>query len=144
MAPGGALALRLYPPIYVFGRQATADVEIGRHFVPRGTVLLVSPFVIHHRAEVWPDPDRFDPDRFLPEAEAARPRCAYLPFSAGPRTCIGNLFALMEGPIVLATILRRLGLELTRDAEIVPDASATLRPKGGVPMRVTAVSPGAA
>jgi cytochrome P450 len=63
---------------------------------------------------------------------------------AGPRTCIGNLFALMEGPIVLATILRRLDLELTRDAVIEPDAFATLRPKGGVPMRVTAVAPDAA
>jgi cytochrome P450 len=137
-------AMRLYPPIYFFGRQATADVTIGGYDLPRGQIVLISAYALHHRAEIWPDPERFDPSRFEPAAEERRHRQAYLPFSAGPRTCIGNLFALMEGPIVLATILRRLDLELTRDAVIEPDASATLRPKGGVPMRVTAVAPDAA
>jgi cytochrome P450 len=129
-------ALRLYPPIAVFGRQAIADVEVAGCSVPRGTVLLVSPYTVHRRPEVWPDPERFDPDRFTPEAEAARPRCAYLPFSAGPRTCIGNHFALMEGPIVLATLLQHASFELAADRPIEPEVSATLRPKGGMPMRV--------
>ena len=137
-------AMRLYPPIYFFGRQAIADVTIGGCDLPRGQIVLISTYALHHRAEIWPDPERFDPSRFEPAAEEGRHRQAYLPFSAGPRTCIGNLFALMEGPIVLATILRRLDLELTGDAVIEPDASATLRPKGGVPMRVTAVAPVAA
>lgn len=129
-------ALRLYPPIYLFGRQAIADVQIGEHLVPRGAVLLVSPFIVHHRADVWPEPERFDPERFEPEAEAARPRSAFIPFSAGPRTCIGNHFALMEGPLVLATLLQRADLEPASGAAIRPEASATLRPKGGMPMRV--------
>lgn len=132
-------AMRLYPPIYFFGRQAIADVTIGGYDLPRNQVVLISSYALHHRAEIWPDPERFDPSRFEPMAEEKRHKQAYLPFSAGPRTCIGNLFALMEGPIVLATILRRMDLELTTDAVIEPEASATLRPKGGMPMRVTAV-----
>jgi cytochrome P450 len=136
-------AMRLYPPIYFFGRQAVSDVTLGGYDLPRGQVILISAYALHHRASIWPDPERFDPSRFEPAAEEGRHRQAYMPFSAGPRTCIGNLFALMEGPIVLATILRRVDLTLTSAAVIEPDASATLRPKGGVPMRVTAVATGA-
>lgn len=131
-------SLRLYPPIYAFGRQAIEDVEVGDYLVPKGTVLLISPYVVHHRRDLWPDPERFDPDRFTPEAEAARPRLAFLPFSAGPRTCIGNHFALMEGPIVLATLLQRADLDYVGDAPVEPDMLATLRPKGGIAMRVRA------
>jgi cytochrome P450 len=129
-------SLRLYPPIFLFGRQAIADVQVGDYLVPKMTVLLVCPYALQHRADVWPDPDRFDPDRFLPAAEAARHRDAFLPFSAGPRTCIGNHFALMEGPIVMATLLQRADLERTTEEPVVPEASATLRPKGGIAMRV--------
>jgi cytochrome P450 len=129
-------AMRLYPPVYFFGRQAAADVSLGGYDLPRGTIVLVSVYALHHRPEVWPDPERFDPSRFEPAVEAARHRSAYLPFSAGPRTCIGNNFALMEGPIVLATILRHVDLELATSASVEKDPSATLRPKGGVPMRV--------
>jgi cytochrome P450 len=129
-------ALRLYPPIYVFGRQAIEDVTVGDYLIPQGAVLLLSPYVVHRRPDLWPDPERFDPERFSPEAEEARPRLAFLPFSSGPRTCIGNHFALMEGPIALATILQRADLELVSDAPIGIDPSATLRPKGGIPMRV--------
>jgi cytochrome P450 len=136
-------AMRLYPPIYFFGRQAISDVTIGGYDLPRGQVVLISSYALHHRAEIWPDPERFDPSRFEHAAEEKRHRQAYLPFSAGPRTCIGNLFALMEGPIVLATILRRVDLELRSQAVIEPEAYATLRPTGGVPMRVTAVEPAA-
>ena len=132
-------AMRLYPPIYFFGRQAIADVTIGGYDLPRHQVVLISSYALHHRAEIWPDPERFDPSRFEPAAEEKRHKQAYLPFSAGPRTCIGNLFALMEGPIVLATILRRMDLELTSQAVIEAEAGATLRPKGGMPMRVTSV-----
>jgi cytochrome P450 len=131
-------AMRLYPPVYFFGRQAIADVRLGEYDLPRGSIVLISAYAVHHRPEIWPDPERFDPARFEPAAEEARHRQAYLAFSGGPRTCIGNHFALMEGPIVLATILGRLDLELTSQAAIEPDTSATLRPKGGVPMRVKA------
>ncbi len=132
-------AMRLYPPLYFFGRQSIAPTRLGAYDLPRGTVVMISPYALHHRPEVWPDPERFDPERFAPAAEEARHRQAYLTFSAGPRTCIGNHFALMEGPIVLATLLARVDLELVTAALVEPDMSATLRPKGGLPVRVRAV-----
>jgi cytochrome P450 len=129
-------SLRLYPPVYLFGRVATQAVDVGAYHFPKGTVVLVSPFALHRRPELWPDPDRFDPDRFTPEAEASRHKTAFIPFSAGPRTCIGNTFALMEGPLVLATLLQRADFALVGPA-VEPEPHATLRPKGGIPMRVT-------
>lgn len=129
-------ALRIYAPIYLFGRQALEDVVVGGCELPRGTIALICPYALHHRSDLWPEPERFDPSRFRPEAEQARPREAYLPFSGGPRTCIGNHFALMEGPIVLATLLRRVRFTYTGDGDVAPDASATLRPHGGIPMRI--------
>lgn len=131
-------AMRMYPPIYFFGRVSIAPVRVGAYDLPRGTVVLMSPLSLQHRPEIWPDPERFDPSRFEPAAEEARHRQAYLPFSAGPRICIGNHFALMEGPLVLATLLARADLEMATSAPVEPELSATLRPKGGVPMRVKA------
>jgi cytochrome P450 len=127
--------------VYLTGRVAITDVRLGAYDLPRNTVFLISPFALHRRPELWPDPERFDPSRFDPAAEDARHRQAYLPFGAGPRTCIGIHFALMEGPIVLATLLERVDLALATTATVEPHASATLRPLGGVPMRVTAVTP---
>lgn len=129
-------SMRLYPPVYMFGRVAVTDVEVGEYRLPRGTIVLVCPWALHRRPSEYPDPERFDPDRFLPEVEAKRAKTAFLPFSAGPRTCIGNYFALMEGPLVLATLLRHADFELATDAPIETEPSATLRPKGGVPMRI--------
>lgn len=129
-------ALRLYPPVFIFGRQAITGVEIGGYLLPKGTICLVSPYAMHRRPDLWPDPERFDPDRFTPEAEAARARAAYYPFSLGPRTCIGNHFALMEGPIVLATLLRHADFELLDPRGAEADPQATLRPFGGIDVRV--------
>lgn len=129
-------SMRLYPPVFLFGRQAITEVTVGGHSLPKGTICVVSPFALHRRSDLWEDPSRFDPDRFTPEAEAARPRGSYVPFSLGPRTCIGNHFALMEGPIVLATLLRHADFELLSPAGAEPDPQATLRPKGGIAVRV--------
>lgn len=129
-------SLRMYAPIYLFGRQSIEPVTVDGYHLPRGTIVLICPYALHYRADLWPEPHRFDPERFTPEAEAARSREAYLPFSGGPRTCIGNHFALMEGPIVLATLLRRMRFELVSNDTVLPEASATLRPAGGIPMRV--------
>jgi cytochrome P450 len=113
-------------------------VEIGGHTLDRGSYVAVFPWALHHRPELWPDPEAFDPDRFLHAAEEARPRHAYVPFGAGPRVCIGNHFALLEGPLVLARILQRARLDLVSDEAIAVDpAAATLRPLGGMKMRVT-------
>jgi cytochrome P450 len=121
-------SMRLYPPIYILGRRALEPVEIAGHSFPAQTQFCLSPFAIHRRPDLYPAPERFDPERFTPEAEAARPRTAYLPFGAGPRVCIGNHFALMEGPLVMATLARRLTLEIDPTREVAPAPFASLRP----------------
>ncbi|MFT3773237.1 MAG: cytochrome P450 [Minicystis sp.] len=127
-------ALRLYPPVYVFGRDSTGPVSLAGYDLPPPTNVMTSPWVLHHADRFWPDPERFDPDRFRPEHEAARHRYAYLPFGAGPRICLGNHFAYMEAQLALATMLRRYSFELL--GEEVPEPGATLRPKHGVRVRV--------
>lgn len=128
-------AMRLYPPAYILGRRPIEDTSIGEYRVRRNSIVLVSIVGIHRRPDVWSDPERFDPERFLGEKEKQLPRCAYMPFGAGPRICIGNHFALMEGHVVLATIARRVRFELASAAPVELDPLVTLRPKGGVHMR---------
>jgi cytochrome P450 len=123
-------ATRLYPPIYTFTREAIVDVAVGPHTLPRGTTVYITPYTLHRDPALWPDPPRFDPDRFTAAGESSRPRTAWLPFGAGPRTCIGLHFALLEGPIVLATLLRRLRFEPTGAAPALA-ALSTLRPADG-------------
>jgi cytochrome P450 len=134
-------ALRLYPPVYLFARISVAEVTIAGHVVPERSIVIVSPWTVQRRADLWPEPTRFDPDRFAPELEAARPRDAWIPFSDGPRVCIGAHFAQLEAPLVLATLLQRADFTLAEDREILPDESATLRPLGGIPMRVKRRTP---
>lgn len=130
-------SMRLYPPAYVLGRLADRAVTIGGHAIRKGQVVMVNIAGIHRRADVFPEPNVFDPERFAPEREKALPRQSYLPFGAGPRICIGNHFALMEGQILLATIARRVRAELTDPAhEAETDPLLTLRPKDGMRMRV--------
>ncbi|HYX91102.1 MAG TPA: cytochrome P450 [Myxococcaceae bacterium] len=130
-------ALRLYPPVPLFEREALEEFELGGVTIRRGMYLVVFPFALHHREELWPDAARFDPDRFLPELEKARPRHAWIPFGAGPRICIGNGFALLEGTLVLAALLQRVRLQAAYDGDVGPDtAAATFRPKGRLQMRV--------
>ena len=129
-------ALRLYPPVYIFARITVAEVTIGGCRIPNRSAIVLSPWVVQRRADLWADPTRFDPDRFAPGAEASRPRDAWIPFSDGPRVCIGAHFAQLEAPLVLATLLQRADFSLVDGHEVVPDASGTLRPRGGVPMQV--------
>jgi len=127
--------MRLYPPAYLLGRRAVEDVVIGDHLVKRNTIVFVNIIGIHRRADLWPDPERFDPQRFLREKDKTLPRCAYMPFGAGPRVCIGNHFALMEGHLLLATIAGRARFELTSQVPVEVDPLVTLRPKGGIDVR---------
>lgn len=129
-------ALRLYPPVVILARRSLEPVELAGVKLPSRTIVFASPYTIHLLPEVWPDPDRFDPDRFLPEREAGRHRSAWLPFGIGPRVCIGNHFALLEGPIVLATLMRRARFEIDPHRVSKPGPFLTLRPEGGVPARV--------
>jgi cytochrome P450 len=126
-------ALRLYPPLVLLGRRSLEPFRLDGRRYPERTLVFVNTYGIHTSKAVWTDPDRFDPDRFLPEREAGRHKSAWMPFGVGPRVCIGNHFALMEGPIVLATLMRNARFEIDAAREIEADAFATLRPKGGVP-----------
>jgi len=125
-------ALRLYPPAWVVTRSADADDEIGGFAIPAGSRVLVSPYVTHHDPALWDDPEGFDPERFAPEAQEGRPRYAYFPFGGGPHLCIGAGFAIMEATIVLATVGRRLRLDLEPGRPVAIDPLVTLRPKPGI------------
>ena len=127
-----AEAMRLYPPAWAIGREAVEDFEAGGYRVRSGpgTVVLMSPWVTHHDERWFPDPYRFDPDRWTPEREAALPRYAYFPFGGGPRKCIGEGFAWMEGIVVLATIARRWRLRHAPGAQVRTEPLITLRPLG--------------
>ena len=125
-------SMRLYPPAWLIGRLALEDVTIGNVTVPRGAVAIVSQYVMHRDARFWPDPERFDPSRFLSGAE--RPKFAYFPFGGGSRTCIGEGFAWTEGVLVLATIAQRWRLTLAQHELVRPQPMITLRPRGGIRM----------
>lgn len=130
-------SMRLYPPAWGFGREAVGDCEIGGYSVPAGTIVFVSPWVLHHDPRHFDDPEAFRPERWADGLSQRLPRFAYLPFGGGPRVCIGNRFAMMEAVLVLATIARRFRLEWLGGAPIVPFPSITLRPQGGLPVRVS-------
>jgi cytochrome P450 len=130
-------SMRLYPPAYMIGRRTTKDLTIGGTRVGRGQVVIVNVIGIHRNGDAFPDPDRFDPDRFAPEREKALPPHAYMPFGAGPRICIGNHFALMEAHLVLATLAQKVRFDLASDAPAETDPLVTLRPRGGLPVRVS-------
>ncbi len=131
-------SLRLYPPVYSLSRKIVADDVLCGYQVLGGKSLYLSPYVTHRLPEFWPDPERFEPDRFTPERIAARPRYAYLPFLGGPRQCIGNAFALMEATLILATLGQRFRPRMVEGYTPRPEPLLTLRPKGGVPVRITA------
>jgi cytochrome P450 len=126
-------ALRLYPPAWVVTRRALADDVLSGYPVPAGSVVLVSPYTVQRDPAVWPDPERFDPTRFLGTTPA---RGTYLPFGAGPRLCIGRDFALVESVLVLAVIARRFLVEPAPGPPPRVDALVTLRPRGGLPLRL--------
>ena len=122
-------ALRLYPPAAMLSRQAIADDEILGVPIPAGTVVSISPYVLHRRPSLWINPDAFDPSRFLGPERDRIDRFAYIPFGAGPRVCIGMPFSLQEAIIVLANLLRAFRFELVEGQEIAPQQRITLRPR---------------
>jgi cytochrome P450 len=128
--------LRLYPPAWMFARQPIEDDVINGYRIPAGATVTLSPYVTHRLPHVWDQPDRFDPDRFAPERESERPRYAFFPFGGGPRMCIGNNFALMEAPALLAMIMHSYQLKLAPGYTIKAQPSATLRPRPGVYMNI--------
>lgn len=129
-------ALRLYPPAFLIVRQALAADVIGGRPIQPGTVISISPWVLHRHRKLWRDPDRFDPARFLPGAPPPE-RYAYMPFGAGPRICVGMRFALTEATLVLARLLRRFRLELVGGGHVLPRGLVTTQPDRAVRFIVT-------
>ena len=109
--------MRLYPPAWGFSRQALSDDQLGGFALPRGWLVFVIPYVLHRLPAFWEHPDAFDPERFSPERSADRPKFVYLPFSAGPRQCIGNQFALIEAQLTVATLAQAYRLHLAAESQ---------------------------
>jgi cytochrome P450 len=133
-----AESMRLYPPAWAMGREALQDFDLGPYRMPKGTTVLMSQFVTQRDARYFPDPLRFDPERHTPEAKAKRARFSYFPFGMGPRQCIGEAFAWMEGVLVLATFAQQWKMNLIPGHRVQPEPLFTLRPKYGMKMQVEA------
>lgn len=133
--------LRVRPPAWLFAREAAEDDELRGYRVPRGTALTIFPLATHRLPEFWPEPERFDPERFLRDPSlgiGGGKTFAYLPFGAGPHVCIGNHFALAEAAIVLAMLAQRGRLRALRPERARPRPAATLHVDGGLPARFEA------
>jgi cytochrome P450 len=133
-----AEALRLYPPSVVLPRQANAPDEISGYAIPKDAIVMISPYVTHRHPAFWSEPEQCQPERFTSAQEASRHRCAYLPFGAGSRRCIGEPFALLEMHLVLATLAQAYTLQVVPEHPVVPEVVVTLRPRDGLWMTVHA------
>jgi pentalenene oxygenase len=118
-----AEALRLYPPVWLTTRRTTVDTQLAGRHIPAGTTIIYSSYIVHHRADLYPDPARFDPDR------RPGPREAYIPFGSGPRKCIGEQFGTVEATLTLASVASRWVLRTTGRARPRPAAQAMLVPE---------------
>jgi cytochrome P450 len=131
-----AESMRMYPPAWGIGRRTIKDHQFGPCWAREGNMVVCSQWVMHHDPRYYPDPQKFDPNRWTPEAKAARPKFSYFPFGGGPRQCIGESFAWMEGVLLLATIAQQWKLTRVSDEAVEMQAALTLRPKHGLPMQL--------
>jgi cytochrome P450 len=131
-----AESMRLYPPAWAVGRRAISDFEAGGYHIPARSMVLMSQYITHRDARFYPNPERFDPDRWLPEIASKRPKFSYFPFGGGTRICIGEQFAWMEGVLILATIGQRWKLRHDGNGDPEIEPQITLRPRGGLQMRI--------
>jgi len=127
-------SLRLYPPAWAMGRRAKQDYAIGEYPIPAGSILLMSPWVSHRDPRWFPEPEKFEPDRWRPERAEKLPKFAYFPFGGGARVCIGERFAWTEGVLVLATLAQRWKMRLVPGQKVETRAVITLRPRYGMNM----------
>lgn len=121
--------LRMYPPGWTLPRTAATDTRLGEHFIPAGTILVCSPYLLHRLPDRYPEPDRFDPNRWADGHDALPSREAFIPFAAGARKCIGDTFALTEATLALATLAARWRLQLLPSQHIRPTPSVVLHPR---------------
>ncbi len=129
-------SMRLYPPAYIIGREALENCQIGGVAIEKGAVIYISAWALQRDARFFPEPLAFKPGRWLDGLEKRLPRFAYMPFGGGPRICIGERFALMEAVLLLAALLQRFRFDYAGKEPPAPFPSVTLRPAGGVPMRL--------
>ncbi len=135
-----AESMRLFPPAYTVARTALTDFRLGPHLIPAGSQVLLPQYVVHRDPRFFPDPERFDPDRWTPTFHDSLPRFAYFPFGGGPRTCIGEGFAWTESIIVLATLAQHWSPQLHPNQTLTPEAMITLRPRDGVQVTLRKLS----
>jgi cytochrome P450 len=131
-----AESMRMYPPAWAMGRQVLSDYEVGGYVAPAGSIILMSPWVMHHNPRYYPEPFKFDPERWTPLNRESRPKFSYFPFGGGPRVCIGEGFAWMEGVLLLAAIAQRWQMRLEAGHRVEMRPLITLRPKYGMRMTV--------
>lgn len=130
-------AMRIYPPVHTMARQAMADdTLVGRH-IPKGSTVMIVPWLLHRHVKLWENPGRFDPERFSPERSSTRARFSYLPFGGGKRICIGAAFALAEATVLLATLAQRFSLRVVPGHPVEPQGLITLRARHGMKMLLT-------
>jgi cytochrome P450 len=131
-------AMRLYPPVWIIMRKALKEDVLGGNTIAANTYILWSTYAIHRHPDFWEEPEKFEPERFSEENSAGRPRHVYIPFSHGPRLCIGNTFAMTEAQLIIAAVAQRYRLKLVPGQKIEPQALMTLRPKNGIGVYVEA------
>ena len=131
-------SMRLYPPAWSLARTVISDFDLRGYHIPAGANVVMSQWIMHRNPAYFPEPTKFDPDRWSPEKAQKLPRFAYFPFGGGPRQCIGSSFAMMEATLLLATIAQRFRLRAVPDHHVVPIPSFTLRPKYGLRMTLEA------
>jgi cytochrome P450 len=129
-------SMRLYPPAWGIARESTAPVEIAGYAFPKGATFVMSTWAVHRDPRIFDDPTAFKPDRWQGDLQKRLPRFAYFPFGGGPRVCIGNRFAMMEAKLVLASAAQRFRFEPTPETAVRLFPSVTLRPRGGVRLRI--------
>ena len=132
-------ALRLYSPIHSISRVALTDDVLGGYHIPAGTTIYVSLYATHRLPQLWPEPDKFDPDRFAPEKVERRPRFAFIPFAAGHRNCVGASTAIVELKLAVAMIAQRYELNVAPGQRVEGAAGTTMYPRYGMNMLVRAI-----
>ncbi len=130
-------SMRLYPPVPMIGRLLSEDVQVDQYTIPEGTTITLGIYYLHRDPRFFPDPEKFDPDRFLPENTVSRHPYAYLPFSAGPRNCVGQKFAMYEEKSVLSSIIRNYKItSVEKRDEIALIAELILRTHNGINVKL--------
>jgi cytochrome P450 len=128
--------MRLRPPAWSFGRYALAEDEIFGEKVYPGDIITISPFLLHHNKDIYPNPKEFNPNRFLPEEVEKRPKATFIPFGLGPRFCVGADLAMIEISMIVACVLRTFDVEAS-NSTVEMEPLISLRPKGGVELTLT-------